>query len=269
MPAIEERRIREALGRVGLDVEVVPEIGSTNQALVERPFGSAPARPRLLAAERQTGGRGRRGRGWIADPERSAAFSLAFERPAGPPPVGLPIAVGVAVLAALEGWVGGLALKWPNDLQRGGRKAGGILIETRRSAGHPPVERIVVGIGLNLLEPLDAGARIGQPAAGLFDGLEPPDRSEVIGRVAASVAEAFARFESAGLAPFAERWNAHDALAGRRVVVLDDGRTIAQGVARGLDADGALRIETASGLRSFSVGDVSLRADDAFAEAPR
>ena len=197
MAAIDIDIIRAAAGCADLAIEAVDETVSTNRVLMDAAFGAAPAGPRLFAAARQTAGRGRRGRDWLMEPGRSAAFSIAVERAAVPglAAVGLPIAVGVAVAQALAPMASDIRLKWPNDLQRSGRKFGGILVESRRgpaSAGGA-LERFVVGIGLNLLPPRDASARIAQPVTGLFDeaGDEASDDARgnvapelVIGRVA-------------------------------------------------------------------------------------
>ena len=284
MPAIDIDSIRAAMGGIGatgVQVEAVAETGSTNRVLMDAPFGADTAPPRLLAAARQTAGRGRQGRGWIMEPGRSAAFSVAVERLAtgGGPAVGLSIAAGVAVAGALaallrevarHGAAGaaaaspdaGIGLKWPNDLQRAGRKAGGILVESRRSPGAAAqIERYVVGIGLNLIAPRDDRGAIGQPAIGVFDGETLPLPLErIVGQVAAAVVDAAGLFFCEGLAPFADDWHRFDALRGRQVVAFAEGRTEAAGVARGIDADGALLLDTAGGVKAVRSGEVSVRA---------
>lgn len=264
MPAIDIHAIREAAGATGLAIEVADEAGSTNRVLMDAPFGQAPSPARLLAVARQTAGRGRQGRGWVMEPGRSAAFSVAVERcedPAGPA-VGLSIAVGVAAAEALADFADGVGIKWPNDLQRAGHKLGGVLVESRRGpAAGPPLERYVVGIGLNLLTPRDGRCVIGQPVAGLFDGETCPLPAErVIGRVAAAVAEAAGVFFREGLAPFADGWHRLDRLRGRQVVVLSGGRVEMAGLARGIDDQGALLLDTGRGLATVRHGEVSVRA---------
>jgi len=263
MAAIDIDSIRRAARCDGLDVEALDEAGSTNRLLMEAPFGDKAARPRLLAVARQTAGRGRRGRGWVMEPGRSAAFSIALERQARGtgPAAGLSIAAGVAAAEALAGFAGDVGLKWPNDLQRGQRKFGGILVESRRGpAGGAPVERYVVGIGLNLLAPRDAAGAIGQAFTGLFDGETLPVPAEVvIGRVAGAVVEAAQRFFSEGLEPFADGWHRFDVLRGRQVAALADGRPEAVGVAVGIDGEGALLLATGSGTRAVRSGEVSVR----------
>ena len=275
MAAIDIHRIREAAAGHDIAIETVDETGSTNRVLMESPFGQMPAGPRLLATARQTAGRGRRGRGWVMEPGRSVAFSLAIERAiaaTAPPPSGLPIAVGVAVAQALAEYAPGLRLKWPNDLLRDGRKLAGILVETRRGTGAAsPIERLVIGIGINLSTPRDPDAAIGQPAAGLFDSAgdsvpesaspQAPAPEAVIGLVGAAVSAAVRRLFAEGLAPFVAAWQQFDALDGQPVVLLDQfGAAVQQGIARGIDESGALLLETADGICAVSSGEVSLRA---------
>lgn len=268
MSALDADRIRAAAGCDTLLVQTVDEIASTNDALMQRPFGPAPASPTLLATLHQTAGRGRRGRAWICEAGRSLALSIAFERSVGaePPPAALSIVVGVAVAGALAPWAPDLRLKWPNDLQRAGRKLGGILVETRRSlplsyATARAIERVVVGIGINLASPRDP--RVGQPSCGLFDGSPAPDDPGiVIGCVAGSVVRAFDRFLADGSREFVAAWQRYDALRGESVVVLEGERVVASGASLGIDEQGALRLLCDGAVRIVRHGEVSLRRDD-------
>ena len=267
MSALDPALIRAAAACASLGVETVDETASTNQVLMDAPFGRDPGAPRLLAAVRQTAGRGRRGRAWLSPEGRSVAFSIALERRvlSDPPPTAVSVAVGAAAADVLSRWAPDVQLKWPNDLQRDGRKLAGILVESRRSApaagAHGgTIERIVVGIGVNLLAPPQAGA-IGQPACGLIDGeMLPAHAGEaVIGALAGAVVPAIDRFLAEGLRPFVDAWRRFDALDGRAVTLADGERVIASGRAMGLDGSGALRLQTADGMRVLHSGEVSLR----------
>lgn len=282
MPAIDIDSIRAALDLAGtgaLVIEAVQKTGSTNRVLMEAGFGDGPAPPRLLAAVSQSAGRGRQGRGWVTEPGRSAAFSIAIERSCegARPASGLSIVAGVALAEELNRLLEELAargeipdpaapigLKWPNDLQRSDRKLGGILVESRRApAGHAQLERFVLGIGLNLLAPRDECGAIGQPVAGLFEGEALPVPVEsIIGRATAGLVAAVGLFFREGLAPFAEGWRRFDALSGRQVVALAGGRVEAAGVARGIDAEGALVLETPAGRETVRSGEISVRVAD-------
>lgn len=270
MTMLDARLIGEAAACPNLRIDVVAQTGSTNQDLMERPFAGEPAAPTLLVARCQTAGRGRRGRAWLSPRGRSVAFSIAFERrvDSEPAQATIPIAVGVAAATALARWAPDIRLKWPNDLQRGGRKLAGILVECRRGVATTgsqriSLERVVVGIGLNLLAPPDS-AVIGQPACGLFDGEPLPAHAaeHAIGVLAGAVVPAVTTCLQAGLAPFLDDWRRLDVLRGRAVAVLDVDRVLASGVAAGIDDSGRLRLDTPQGERVLSSGEVSLRMLD-------
>ena len=263
MPSPDTPLIRELLGPDGPDFELLAEVDSTNSWLLDAPFASTPAGPRAVLAQAQRAGRGRRGRSWLAEPGRSLALSLAFERAGSAPPApGLSLAVGCALAAALSEHCQGLALKWPNDLLRNGGKCGGILIESRPgSARLEPRLRVVVGVGLNLLAPRDLQALIGQPASGLFEDTAPIPVEALVASVALAVAKAWVTHEREGLTPFLPLWTRFDAWHGRQVVVSDTGQTLERGRALGIAPSGALRLLTDAGERHIVAGDLSLRAE--------
>jgi len=263
MPSPDTTLIRELLGPDGPHFELLAEVDSTNSWLLDAPFAGAPASPRAVLAQTQRAGRGRRGRSWLAEPGRSLALSLAFERAgAAPPAPGLSLAVGCAIAAALSEDCQGLALKWPNDLLRDGGKCGGILIESRPGGARlEPRVRVVVGVGLNLLAPQDAQALIGQPASGLFDGAAPIRVEALVSRVVLAVAKAWTTHEREGLAPFLPLWTRFDAWHGEQVTVNEAGQTLARGRSLGIAPSGALRLLTEEGERHIVAGDLSLRAE--------
>jgi BirA family biotin operon repressor/biotin-[acetyl-CoA-carboxylase] ligase len=173
----------------------------------------------------------------------------------------MPLAAGVAVLRALACLgVAGLALKWPNDIVHAGRKLGGVLVDLRGEAAGPAY--VVVGIGINLRLPPATQAAI---AAG---GLEATDlaslgnaiaRNTLAAALVAELALMLEEFGARGMAAFADEWRDADALAGRRVRVLQDGRDL-EGMARGVDADGALLVDAPDGRRRVLSGEVSVRS---------
>lgn len=243
----------------GFTVEVLPEIDSTNTELMRR-CRAGRLEPVLLVAEHQSAGRGRLGRSWVSSPGASLTFSLGL--PMRPPDwAGLSLAVGVSVaerLAALG--VTGLALKWPNDLWLGAAKLGGILIETASMGAQ---RYAVLGVGLNVRKPdlpqpqPAAGSVPLVPAAGLQSVLK-LNAPQVLGQVVPALMQDVRHFEREGWPAFAQRFAALDGLAGRRVL-LSDGR---EGLACGLGAGGALRLQTVDGLIEVVSGEVSVRPQD-------
>jgi BirA family biotin operon repressor/biotin-[acetyl-CoA-carboxylase] ligase len=236
-------------------IEVVAETGSTNADLLARlPQLQGPL---LLAAERQTAGRGRAGRPWHSEPGAVLTFSLAW-RFALPlhALIGLPLAVGVALAETLSDLGVPVSLKWPNDVLKEGCKLAGILIETAKTdSAHS--SWAVIGIGLNLKLPAGLAADIGQPAASL--DLPDMDGNALLGKIANALAEALAQFEHQGLSSFTARWNRWHAHAGRTVCILEGERILHEGRTLGIADNGALLLETAGGVIRVMSGDVSLR----------
>jgi BirA family biotin operon repressor/biotin-[acetyl-CoA-carboxylase] ligase len=245
-------------GLPGFTVEILPSIDSTNSELMRRARAGL-MEPVLLAADEQTAGRGRLGKGWHSKPGQSLTFSLAL--PLAPADwSGLSLAVGVSLADSLHP---DIRLKWPNDLWLQQRKLGGILVET---AGHGgPAEgrrQVVVGVGLNIARPeaaavqaLAGGGVAAMAPAGLSELLVGLDAGEVLERVAAPLVRDLMRFEAQGFAAFADRFAARDALNGQ-TVQLSDGR---QGRAQGVNAQGALRVLTDQGLETVTSAEVSVR----------
>ena len=244
------------------DLDVRPHIASTNTTLLAR-AGRERIDGRVLTAEVQTGGRGRRGRQWLSPFGRNLAVSLGFAVGRPLAEVGaLSLVVGVAVRRALIGvGLSGVELKWPNDILLEGRKLAGILIELVRAS--VPVE-VVVGIGVNVGCAATVGSRIDQPVADVAEQLDRPSRTALLAGVVNHVVAACRDFDRRGFSAFRDEWEAAHRHQGQPVVVTLPaaggvaGQTVA-GTALGIAADGSLRVRTADGVREFNGGEVSVR----------
>ncbi|SDX81099.1 BirA family transcriptional regulator, biotin operon repressor / biotin-[acetyl-CoA-carboxylase] ligase [Collimonas sp. OK242] len=247
-------------------IEVVAETGSTNADLLARIAGGVHSRtlnaltaPTLLVAQTQTAGRGRAGRTWLTAPSAALTFSLAW--PFAAPLqalVGLPLAVGATIAEILADFGVEVQLKWPNDVLHKGRKLAGILIETATA----PDRQLwaVIGIGINLAMPQQLQEQIGRPAANLpLPAAQ--DRELLLGSLLSGLAQNMRQFESEGLAAFVERWNRLHAFAGQQVLILDQGKTLHEGRALGIDQIGRLLLQTDAGDSPLAImaGDISLR----------
>lgn len=266
-PGLDAGLLAEASGLPVSCVEVVDAIDSTNRELMARPMAKPGAQDgpvvRLLLADRQLAGRGRRGRVWLSDPADSLTFSVAVDHrraPSTPALAGLSVALGLSVAQAASAWAAGLGLKWPNDLLRDGRKCAGLLVESRIGG---EVERIVAGLGVNIRLSDDIARTIDQPACGLFEAGAAVPRKEVLaGRLGRALIDATRRFLAHGFADAAAGWARFDVLAGRQVTILEAGLPTLVGRADGLDDTGALRLLTADGPVTVAVGEVSARLGD-------
>ena len=280
-------RVRAAGGRTRNDADAPALVRLSVESAA---FGrlAPPVRPCLLVAEAQTAGRGRLGRAWHSAAGASLTFSLALALRADDWS-GLSLAVGVAVADALDpraapepadtdvpGQAGRdsscrarIGLKWPNDLwlmdgagAGVGRKLGGILIETVMVGA----QRVaVVGIGLNVRPSVLSASRADSADAGNassgFASVDELDATAsapgVLQRVALPLARALRQFEGEGFGAFCDRFAARDLLRDQPVRTTQPG--VAEGVARGVSAQGALWVQTPSGRVPVSSGEVSVR----------
>jgi BirA family biotin operon repressor/biotin-[acetyl-CoA-carboxylase] ligase len=236
------------------------QIDSTSSELLRR----ASADPRdLLAccAETQSAGRGRRGRTWQSPLGGNLYFSQLKRFDAGMGALtGLSLAVGIAVVAALaDCGVTEAGLKWPNDVLARDAKLAGVLIELGGEFLGPC--HAVIGIGINLRLAPAALRAIDQPAidlATLCAGAPPP-RNRLAGRLLARLIDTLDRFAAQGFAAFADDYARLDLLRDRPVRV-HDVRGAFDGIARGVDERGALRVEHAGGIACLDSAEVTLRA---------
>ncbi|WP_374601340.1 bifunctional biotin--[acetyl-CoA-carboxylase] ligase/biotin operon repressor BirA [Arenimonas sp.] len=234
------------------------DIDSTNAEALRHPAPATGVQAWL--AERQTAGRGRRGRTWVSPLAAHVYLSLSRRFDAGIGALqGLSLAVGAATAEVLHAkGFPQVGLKWPNDLLADGRKLGGILVELRGDAAGPL--HVVVGLGLNVAMPAPAAAGIDQPWCDLASlAPNPPGRSELCAGLLDALVPLLADYENAGLKPWQATWSRLDLLAGRPVRLEEGGRSI-DGIALGIDGEGALRLRTADGERRCHAGETSLRA---------
>ncbi len=263
MGTIDADAVRDALGVDVLDcladLESFAAIGSTNTHLMQQ-RGPEPGMLRVALTANQTAGRGRHGKTWRSPPGSGLALSTAYTFPEQPGDLpALTLAIGLAAIDALEELgVGGVQLKWPNDLVAGNAKLGGILTESQsRESG---AVTIVTGIGINLdLGPefvLEAGDEPARPVTDIRSLVPVCPRTEAMAAALVNrFHDAFARFASTGFGGFAAGWADRDWLLGRDVIV-ETGQARIAGVGAGIDDDGALLLDTGGTLQRVTSGTV-------------
>ncbi|WP_374239540.1 biotin--[acetyl-CoA-carboxylase] ligase [Zoogloea sp.] len=252
--------VAAALGSLAdaFSVELLPECDSTNSCLLADPPPDDGRIP-VLAADRQTAGRGRRGRVWQSWPGAGLTFSLQWRfAPGGTVPPGLSLVVGLAVARTLEALgVEGVQLKWPNDVLVHGHKIAGILIELVSGRGRPSAA--VIGVGINLRLPPEAAIESALGVTDLARCLDaPPAGSRLLGLVLAQLHRLLGICAEAGFEPLRGAWQQRNAFAELPVQILGEAEPLA-GTCVGVDSDGALLLQTSEGLRRVLSGDVSLR----------
>lgn len=239
-------------------LEVIPEIDSTNRYLMER-ARTVMASAKACLAEYQSTGRGRQGRPWISPFGTNVYISVLRRFDVGAEALqGLSLAAGVAVMRALSALgIAELRLKWPNDLVWRERKLGGLLVET---AGEPAGPwYVVVGVGLNLFVPEASARLIDQPWVDLKTmAAQRIGRNRIAGRVLFHLLTGLEEFSREGFAAFRQEWERHDLIRDRLVDVFCAG-SVTHGRASGVDHTGALLLSVGGQMVRVLSGDVSLR----------
>jgi BirA family biotin operon repressor/biotin-[acetyl-CoA-carboxylase] ligase len=225
-----------ALGLPRLHLRVTD---STNTRARELAGAGAPHGMLVTAAEQQAG-RGRQGRTWTAPAGRALLCSLVLRDP----PRLLPLLAGVAVAEAIAGVDPGARVKWPNDVQLGGRKVAGILVE-----GRPQEGWAVLGIGLNVaLTPEDFPPELRETSTTL--GLEASAIEPMLSELLNMIERWLTASPAAVLAAVRQR----DALVGRPIRWAQG-----EGRADGIDDDGRLLAVSVDGCRTaLEAGEVHL-----------
>ncbi|MEZ8825264.1 bifunctional biotin--[acetyl-CoA-carboxylase] ligase/biotin operon repressor BirA [Vibrio amylolyticus] len=261
--------------KVKTPLELVPIIDSTNQYLLDRveELKSGTA----CIAEYQAKGRGRRGREWVSPFGSNLYLSIYWRLDAGmAAAMGLSLVVGVAIVEVLEKLgINGVKLKWPNDLYFEDKKLAGILVEMSGQAG--AAANLVIGMGINLNMVRDEQGssqsvtqNITQPWVSLSQVCESQpnqhlakfERNELAATLVNTLHCTLDDYELRGMNGFVDRWNRLDNFLGRKVKLIMGSREI-EGIAQGIDAQGAVLLQTDQGIESFIGGEISLRNNEA------
>ncbi len=234
------------------------EIDSTNTWLLQNSLGKG----RVCLTERQSDGRGRRGRQWFSPYGKNLYLSLSWSWSEGISVIqGLSLAIGVEIAEMLRdlGLVG-VELKWPNDIVHQQRKLGGILIEL--AGGVSEDCRVIVGIGLNVAMSDLPDARLAVIEQAWVDlkqlGLN-IDRNHLAAALLNRLLPALEHYGKVGFSSYKERWeslNAHRLQDVRLETAL---RPPMEGRVLGVDEQGGLRLATTAGEVVVSGGEISLR----------
>lgn len=225
-----------------VDVRRLEEVSSTNDEAKRLAADGAPEGT-VVIAEKQTAGRGRRGRVWQSVPGN--LFLSIVLRPAIGPAAAPPLApaIGLAVALAIED-VAPLAteLKWPNDVRVNGRKVAGILTESVVSGS--TLSAVIAGIGLNV------GAELPPELAEIAttlsrEAVRNVRKSEVEMALLARLGDVYGRFLAGGFPALHAEWSERDALRGHRVTI--DAGTRVEGEGAGIAEDGAYLVRVDPG----------------------
>lgn len=215
-----------------------------------------------VVADEQTAGRGRRDRQWHSSPGDGLYLSVLLLPPTSKRISLLSLMSSIAVAETLiERNVGGVDIKWPNDVLVNGRKLCGILVESIGIGGLSPgasAPRVIVGIGVNLnhqsfpdeLSSTATSLKIEIGRATVVAEF----RDQLLGKLAGW----YARWQGGEWRLIIDRWQQLSSYAqGLQVTVALDGEVLV-GETAGLTDDGALNLKLSDGsLRTILSGDVT------------
>lgn len=233
---------------VGDPLRYLESVPSTNDVAREWLAAGGPSGLAVLAGE-QTAGRGRRGRHWSSPAGMGIYVSVGLR----PPPAAAAQLTFLGAVAAAEALrAAGIeaTIRWPNDVEVRGRKVAGVLAELRQEGERPGAA--VVGIGLNVGQGAgDFPPEIAGQATSVRlerEGADDPEGLAIglLTRLAAWWAPIAERAEEAGGA-LLRRWRDLSPSHAGAEVWIDAGGEPFSGITRGIEADGALRVERADG----------------------
>jgi BirA family biotin operon repressor/biotin-[acetyl-CoA-carboxylase] ligase len=257
------RHLTERLeGRLfGKRVHFLREVDSTNLCAAEMAQGGAEE-GEVVVSEHQRKGRGRLGRSWQSPPGVNlyASFVLRPRIPAAVAPQ-ITLTAGVAVAEALSTYCAqGVTLKWPNDVQIGGRKVCGILAEMRLKGRE--VDFVIVGIGINVnirREDFDPAFRDTSTSLREELGRE-ISRLDVAVRMFNCFETWYGTFIKDGFQTVRGRWLTCAGIL-RKEIEVRSGDELQTGRVLGIDDEGALLLEAQGKVRRVIAGDVILSGE--------
>lgn len=258
MIMLDAEQISRGVADLGWPIMVESSVDSTNAEIFRR-LDAGERAPFVLLSERQTAGRGRRGRAWVSPFAENLYCSVVLRVDGGMSQVeALSLTVGLAVAKTLQGLgLSGAQLKWPNDVLVDGRKISGILLEL---AGEPAdVCHVVIGVGINVNMAIDAPAAIDQPWTSVRQCMgRMLDRNVLAAELFLQLRDSLSVHWLHGFAGLREQWETLHAWRGRSVA-LTAGNNATLGVVLGVDERGAIRLNVDGVERVFSGGELSLR----------
>lgn len=251
---------------LGHDVRYYEELDSTNMEAkrIAEEAGNTGWHGTVVVADKQTAGRGRRGRTWSSPVGTGLFFSVLLKPEINPGNASmLTLVKGMAAVKGIAEATGlNPQIKWPNDIVIHGKKIVGIL--TEMSAQIDYVNHIVVGTGINVHQ-TEFPEEIADTATSLrlemqAEGREEPVfRARLLGAVLKYFEQYYETFlETEDLSALQEEYNAMLVNRGRAVRVLDPLGEY-EGTALGIDCRGELLVERDGEVCRVSAGEVSVR----------
>ena len=256
-----EESLQQMAGKQGFRAQLKHECSSSNDEIMALARQSADlAHKALCVAHFQTKGRGRQGRSWVNRQGECLMFSLGwtFDKPQYE--LGsLALVVALACRRALADIGLDVNIKWPNDLVVANDKLAGILIETARVENKTVA---VIGIGINFVLPKEVENATSVQALFQTASKQGVSVKTLLNAVLAQLDALLNEYAQNGFASCVGEYDAANRDTDRPVLLLQEGRVVHEGVVKGVDAQGALRLLTDKGEKTIVSGEISLRPDN-------
>ena len=256
-----EESLQQMVGKQGFRAHLKHECSSSNDEIMALARQSTDlAHKTLCVAHFQTKGRGRQGRSWVNRQGECLMFSLGwvFDKPQYE--LGsLALVVALACRRALADIGLDVKIKWPNDLVVANDKLAGILIETARVENKTVA---VIGIGINFVLPKEVENATSVQALFQTASKQGVSVKTLLNAVLAQLDALLSEYAQNGFASCVGEYNAANRDTDRPVLLLQEGRVVHEGVVKGVDAQGALRLQTDKGEKTIVSGEISLRPDN-------
>lgn len=256
-----EESLQQMAGKHGFRAQLKHECSSSNDEIMALARQSAGlAHKALCVAHFQTKGRGRQGRSWVNRQGECLMFSLGwvFDKPQYE--LGsLALVVALACRRALADIGLDVNIKWPNDLVVANDKLAGVLIETTRVENKTVA---VIGIGINFVLPKEVENATSVQALFQTASKQGVSVEALLNAVLAQLDALLNEYAQNGFASCVGEYDAANRDTGRPVLLLQEGRIVHEGVVKGVDAQGALRLLTDEGEKNIVSGEISLRPDN-------
>lgn len=256
-----EESLQQMAGKQGFRAQLKHECSSSNDEIMALARQSADlAHKALCVAHFQTKGRGRQGRSWVNRQGECLMFSLGwtFDKPQYE--LGsLALVVALACRRALADIGLDVNIKWPNDLVVANDKLAGILIETARVENKTVA---IIGIGINFVLPKEVENATSVQALFQTASKQGVSVKTLLNAVLAQLDALLSEYAQNGFASCVGEYNAANRDTDRPVLLLQEGRVVHEGVVKGVDAQGALRLLTDKGEKTIVSGEISLRPDN-------
>lgn len=252
---IEDMDIKLKTNFIGTNFIFYDEVGSTNEELLKDTAISNHGT--VLFADNQVKGRGRLDREWITVKDSSLTFSILLTENLEANTINLiNLAASVAVAQSLENlYQLDVRLKWPNDVLIQTRKVCGILVESISKGG--TIERLVIGIGVNVNQPIFEGQFNVPPTSIRKEFGKVSSRERLIAEILNEFERILKKIKKDPTSVL-NSWRSRCKMIGEKIRIVD-GKNVSYGIFEDIDDNGFLLLNDKDGVTKVFSGDVSLR----------